>query len=127
MENKLLDQAKNDVAVKNGFKDWDDYVLFMMCTKVPHRKLFLVTDLVAERYAELKNEWKVIDFPDGWDVPDENGNIELPGELEKLFNKLGFQLRFVTLSGKNDFLAVAHMCKNAYDFFKPKQITDGKG
>jgi len=51
-------------------------------------------------------------------MPDENGNVELPDHLEPLFHKLGMQLRFHTLSGKNEFLTVIHMCEIAEDYFQ---------
>lgn len=49
--------------------------------------------------------------------PDENGNVELPDHLEKLFHKLGMQLRFHTISGKNEYLTIIHMCQIAEEYF----------
>jgi len=54
---------------------------------------------------------------DDWSVPDANGNINVPDELYPLFNKLGFQFRFVLLSGKNEILAIAHAVQIAHKFF----------
>ena len=52
-----------------------------------------------------------------WSIPDENGNIDMPDELEPLFNKLGFQLRFHTISGKGEIETLAAMTYIAQKFF----------
>lgn len=45
-----LQQVKDKIAVNNGFKDWDDYRLFMVSTKVLISKVLLLVDIVAEEY-----------------------------------------------------------------------------
>lgn len=50
--------------------------------------------------------------------PDENNQVDLPDHLKKLFHKLGTQLRFHTISGKNEFLTIIHMCQIAEEYFK---------
>lgn len=52
-----------------------------------------------------------------WSIPDEQGNIDVPDELMPLFNKIGMQLRFHTLSDKNEILTVAHILMAAQKFF----------
>ncbi|MBC7486069.1 MAG: hypothetical protein H7282_04900 [Cytophagaceae bacterium] len=52
-----------------------------------------------------------------WTVADKDGTINIPDELAPLFNKLGFQMRFVLLSDKNEIQAVVDMCWLAQKFF----------
>lgn len=52
-----------------------------------------------------------------WTKPDENDIIHVPDELDPLFNKIGMQLRFHTISGKNEMQTIAHMVYNAQKFF----------
>lgn len=65
-----------------------------------------------------------------WSIPNEKDQIDIPDELYPLFNKLAMQLRFVTHSGKNEVLAVAHMVQTAQEFFAPptpsKEAEDKK-
>lgn len=58
--------------------------------------------------------------------PDENGNIDFPDELMPLFDKVGMQMRFCTISGKNESLTVAHICQISQKFFSehPNLLTD---
>lgn len=49
--------------------------------------------------------------------PDGEGNIDVPDELMPLFNKVGMQLRFHTISGENEVLTVARIVYAAYKFF----------
>ena len=59
---------------------------------------------------------------------DKDGNVELPDHLEPLFQKLGMQMRFHTISGKNELLTVIHMCQIAEEFFRKqcegKKLSD---
>ncbi len=55
--------------------------------------------------------------------PDKNGQITLPDHLDSLFNKLGMQLRFCTISGKNEILTLVHMCQMAEEYFKKPEIN----
>ncbi|UZR95954.1 hypothetical protein [Chondrinema litorale] len=50
--------------------------------------------------------------------PDNEGNIEIPEHLVILFNKLLTQLRFHTISGKNEMLAILHSCQIAEAYFR---------
>ena len=52
-----------------------------------------------------------------WTEPDDKGNIEVPDELMPLYNQIGMQLRFHTISGKNEILTIAHMVQCAQEFF----------
>jgi hypothetical protein len=53
-----------------------------------------------------------------WNLePDGEGNIQTPEEVKELFNSIGMQMRFVTISGKNEIAAVASMVKKAWEFF----------
>jgi len=51
-----------------------------------------------------------------WTKPDA-GVIHVPDHFDKLFNSFGMQMRFVTISGKNEVQAIAHMVHNAHKFF----------
>jgi hypothetical protein len=53
-----------------------------------------------------------------WTEADKDGNITIPDELDGLFNKIGFQLRFHTISGKNELQTVADMVYIAQKYFK---------
>jgi hypothetical protein len=55
-----------------------------------------------------------IDYPQ----PDENGEIDIPDELMPLFNKLGNQMCFHKISGKNEVLTIAHMVFISREFFE---------
>jgi hypothetical protein len=45
------------------------------------------------------------------------GIIDVPDELMPLFNKVGTQLRFHTISGKTEVETIAHIIWNAQKFF----------
>jgi hypothetical protein len=51
--------------------------------------------------------------------------VEYPDEFQELFNSIGFQFRFVTMSGKNEVIAALHTMEKAYEFFKKnKHLLD---
>jgi hypothetical protein len=51
-----------------------------------------------------------------WTIP-KGGKISVPDELVPLFNKVGMQIRFHTISGLNEVLAAAHIVKISQEFF----------
>ena len=55
-----------------------------------------------------------------WNKADKDGIINIPDEYDKLFNQIGIQMRFVTISGKNEIQAVADILRLAEKFFKPE-------
>ena len=57
-----------------------------------------------------------------WSEPT-NGGINVPDDLMPLFNKVGVQIRFHTISGKNENLAIAHIVRVAEMFFQ-QRISD---
>ena len=57
-----------------------------------------------------------VPFVSDWTKVD-GDNIDVPDELMPLFNSIGNQLRFHTISGKNEMLTVAHMVYKAQKFF----------
>lgn len=63
---------------------------------------------------------KTEDNVPNWTEPDKDGNINIPEELDPLFNKLGMQLRFHTISGKNELQTVVDMTYIADEFFAKK-------
>lgn len=56
---------------------------------------------------ELSKDWT--------EIKDEQ--IDIPDELMPLFNKIGMQLRFHTISGKSEVLTIAHILRKAEEFF----------
>jgi hypothetical protein len=44
--------------------------------------------------------------------------INVPDILMPLFNKVGIQIRFHTISGKNEILTIAHIVENSRIFFR---------
>lgn len=68
----------------------------------------------------MKTEFK--DLENDWSIPDSDGNIDVPDRLMPLFNKVGFQLRFHTISGKNEVLTIAHIVQMAEKFFTGQAI-----
>ena len=44
-----------------------------------------------------------------WTTPDKDDNIDVPDELMPLFNKIGMQLKFYTISGKNEIATIAYI------------------
>lgn len=46
-----------------------------------------------------------------------DNSIDVPDELMPLFNKVGMQIRFMTLSGKNEIEAIAHIMEISRKFF----------
>ncbi len=63
-----------------------------------------------------------VDLSD-WTIPDSKGCINVPDELDELFNSVAMQLRFHTISGKNEVMTVAHIVSNAEKFFRKKYET----
>jgi hypothetical protein len=55
------------------------------------------------------------ELPD-WSKPI-NDQLDVPDELMPLFNKVGMQMRFHTISGKNEITTVAHIVQIAHEFF----------
>jgi hypothetical protein len=53
-----------------------------------------------------------------WSFSDENGMINVPEHLDALINKIGTQLRFHTISGKNEVHTVVDMVWIAERYFK---------
>lgn len=51
-----------------------------------------------------------------WTEP-KDGTIDVPDMLMPLFNKVGIQLRFHTISGKNEVLTIAHIVEKSREFF----------
>ena len=62
-----------------------------------------------------------------WAIPDAEGNINVPDELYPLFNSVGFQMRFVNISGKNEIIACAHIVQKAQEFFAKKEAEKELG
>jgi len=57
-----------------------------------------------------------------WTVPDTDGNINIPDRLDNLLNRIGFQLRLVTISGLNEIECLARMVKGADEHSRKEAI-----
>lgn len=55
---------------------------------------------------------------DNWTEADKDGIINVPDVLDGLVNKIGMQLRFHTISDKNEVQTVCDMVYIAQKFFK---------
>ena len=54
-----------------------------------------------------------------------NGEIDVPDELMPLFNNVASQIRFHTISGKNEVVTIAHIVEKSRQFFsKNKGLLD---
>lgn len=53
-----------------------------------------------------------------WNKADKNGTMHIPDELDKIFNRVGMQLRFHTISGKNEVQTIADIVHSCQEFFK---------
>lgn len=76
---------------------------------------------IVER-KEMQLNW-IMAKPE-WTEPNEEGIINMPDELDKLFHKVGMQLRFHTISGKNEFQTIVDIVAIAQQYFKenPKAL-----
>ena len=61
-----------------------------------------------------------------WTVADKDGNINVPDRLDNLLNRIGFQLRLVTISGLNEIECLARMVKGADEHARKDAIGFGK-
>jgi hypothetical protein len=53
-----------------------------------------------------------------WNKADSEGNINVPDYLDKLVNYVGTQIRFHTISGKNEIQTIVDIVAKAEQFFK---------
>lgn len=62
-----------------------------------------------------------------WTKP-QDGFIDVPDCLMPLFNRIGNQIRFHTISGKNEILTVAHILEASREFFSrhPELLDNGQ-
>lgn len=58
-----------------------------------------------------------------WNEPDKDGNINVPDYLDALTNKVGFQIRFHTISGKNEIQTICDIVYLAEKFFTDLATT----
>jgi hypothetical protein len=62
-----------------------------------------------------------------WTIPDKDGIINIPDKLDPLFDRLGMQLRFHTISGKSEVQTIVDMTAIAQKFFmkNPELLKTG--
>lgn len=104
-------------------------------TRLNERGGMCVTEILANIYKQSKRDWTVTqetvdelnklvdDFLNPQEVPqvksveeasdwtESGGTINVPDHLMPLFNKIGTQIRFHTISGKNENLTIAHIIR----------------
>ena len=64
---------------------------------------------------KLKDKMEKIN--ENWVEPKDDV-IDVPDVLMPLFNKVGMQIRFHTISGKNEMLTIAHIVEKSRQFFR---------
>lgn len=52
-----------------------------------------------------------------WNKADETGNINVPDHLDDAVNKVGMQIRFHTISGKDEIQTICDIVYGLEDFF----------
>jgi hypothetical protein len=57
-----------------------------------------------------------------WTVADKDRNISVPDRLDKLLNRIGFQVRLITVSGLNEIECLARMVKGADEHSRKEAI-----
>ena len=57
-----------------------------------------------------------------WTVADKDGNINVPDRLDNLLNRIGFQVRLITVSGLNEIECLARMVKGADEHSRKEAI-----
>jgi len=65
-----------------------------------------------------------------WNKADAEGIIHIPDELDPLVNKIAFQIRFMTISGKNSTQTICDIAWIAQKFFSEmfgKKVDGGDG
>jgi hypothetical protein len=53
-----------------------------------------------------------------WTKADKDGTIHVPDYLDPMINKVGFQMRLHTISGRNEVQVICDIVYNAEKFFK---------
>ena len=59
-----------------------------------------------------------------WNKADDNGNINVPDHLDGVFNKVGMQLRFHTISGKNEIQTICDIVYGIESYFEKLHKTE---
>lgn len=88
-----------------------------------------ITQSNPEYLKELKDVLpilKYLDTPVGDWCKEDKGSIDVPDNLMPLFNKLGMQLRFHTISDKNEMATICSMVWIAQMFFHEFKNVDVK-
>lgn len=61
-----------------------------------------------------------------WNKADKDETIHVPDELDKVFSRVGMQIRFHTISGKNEVQTIADIVHGCQEFFKKMyDVEDG--
>jgi len=96
----LKQQFLNEHPIKDDSKFNEDYIKYL---------------------ENIINNLPCVIYEDWSTKADKNGTIDIPDRLDKLVNKIAMQIRFHTISGKNEVQTIVDITKIADDFFnKPK-------
>lgn len=113
----LISAITRQIKMEEG---WQQKREMMLATKDTflHSEKLPVTN--SEYLKELQSILPLLEYlskplEDWCEVKDKT--IDIPDPLMPLFNKIGMQLRFHTISGKGEVQTVAHILWNAQKFF----------
>jgi hypothetical protein len=79
---------------------------------------FPISELILEAMENYADQFKSkYSLTENWCEADKDGNINIPDHLDKLINKVGFQLRFHTISDKNEIQTVCDIVRISEEYF----------
>jgi hypothetical protein len=81
-----------------------------------------MVELINEEADKPNPEEKSI-IPENWNKSSDGKSIDVPDVLMPLFNKIGMQLRFHTISDKSEVLTIADTLELSRKFFKENKET----
>lgn len=86
------------------------------------------SDEFTEDEIHLGDSWRSkTKIKEDWTKP-KDGVLDVPDCLMPLFNKIGNQIRFHTISGKDEILTIANMLEASRQFFSknPELLENGQ-
>lgn len=119
----LISAIERQIKMEEGWQQKREMMLATKETFLYNEKL---PNINPDYIKELKEILPLLEYlnnpiPDWCEV--KNGSIDIPDEFMPLFNKIGMQLRFHTISGKGEVETIAHILWNAQKFFHQFRST----